>query len=77
MDKYDPYADERVDIPDEYEYYEGLFDPSRTDRRGWRKRRPVPRHIPKRSKAEIIDGLADSVGLAGGFKTTYKPGRHE
>jgi RIO kinase 1 len=34
-------------------------------------------HIPKKPKAAIIGELADSVGLAGGFETTYRPGRHE
>lgn len=67
----DPYLDK-------YEGYEELFDPSRTERRARRQRRPKARHIPKKTRDEIIDDLADDTfGLEGGFNTTYQPSRHE
>jgi RIO kinase 1 len=80
--KYDPYAKESLPVQDDYEYYEGLFDPMRTDRLARRRRKPVPVHIPKVLESDAIDGLAESAGadaieLEGGFKTTYRPGRHE
>lgn len=62
---------------DEYEYYERMFDPVQTDRRARRRRKPVPRHIPKRSEEEVISDLGDLVGLEGGFRPTYAPGRYE
>ena len=43
MPKYDPYEQESQRTRDEYEYYESLFDPLRTDRQARRKRKPVPR----------------------------------
>lgn len=54
-----------------------MFDPVRTDRRARRRRKPVPRHIPKRSEDEVIADLGDLVGLEGGFRPTYTPGRYE
>ncbi len=82
MPKYDPYVQESHRAQDDYEYYESLYDPMRTDRQARRKRKPVPRHVPKKLESEAIAELADSVGsdaieLEGGFKTTYHPGRHE
>jgi RIO kinase 1 len=62
---------------DEYEFYERMFDPVRTDRRARRKRKPVPRHIPKRSEDDVIADLGDLVGLEGGFRPSYTPGRYE
>lgn len=66
------------DYFDEYELYEELFNPLRTDRRARRHRRSKPRHMPKKSHNQIIAGLADdTAGLEGGFKTTYQPSRYE
>ena len=62
---------------DEHEYYERLFSPTRTDRRARRKRKPVPRHLPKKPEDQILKELVDPIGLEGGFNTTYRPGRHE
>lgn len=62
---------------DEYEYYERMFDPTQTDRRARRKRKPVVRHIPKVDEEHIVAALGDLIGLEGGFRTTYSPGRHE
>jgi RIO kinase 1 len=74
LTKYDPYADESQQVPDEYEYYEALFGNGRRTRR-----RPKPAGKPRvrRSREEVVSELADSIVLEGGFKTTYKPGRHE
>ena len=82
MPKYDPYAKESPHVQDDLEYYEGLFDPLRTDRQARRKRKPVPVHVPKKLESEAVAELADSAGadaieLEGGFRTTYHPGRHE
>ncbi len=67
----DPYLDE-------YEAYKELFDPFKTDRQARRRRKPKPRHVPKKSRDEIIDELADeTAGLEGGFQTSYQPSRHE
>jgi RIO kinase 1 len=62
---------------DEHEYYERMFDPVRTERRARRKRKPVPRHIPKRAEDEVIAELGDLAGLEGGFRPAYTPGRYE
>jgi RIO kinase 1 len=76
LTKYDPYADEAQQAPDEYEMYEALFDPERAERRV--RHRPRPARPPvKRSQEEIVSKLADTIVLEGGFKTTYRPGRHE
>jgi len=80
--KYDPYVQDSPHVQDDVEYYEDLFDPMRTDRQARRKRKPVPRHVPKKLESEAVAELADSVGadaieLEGGFNTTYRPGRHE
>jgi RIO kinase 1 len=62
---------------DEYDYYERMFDPVQTDRRARRRRKPVPRHVPKRDEDEVIAELGDLAGLEGGFRPTYTPGRYE
>jgi RIO kinase 1 len=63
---------------DEFEIYEELFDPLRTDRKARRSRKPKPRHVPKKSQAQVIAELADeATGLEGGFNTTYQPSRYE
>ena len=62
---------------DEYEHYEDLFDPLRTDRKARRKRKAKVTHIPKKSQGQIIAETADVVGLEGGFNPTYQPSKHE
>ena len=62
---------------DEYEYYERMFDPLQADRSARRRRKPVPRHIPKRNEDEVIADLGDLAGLEGGFRPTCTPGRYE
>jgi len=63
---------------DEYEIYEELFDSIRTDRRARRGRKPRAQHMPKKTRQQIVAELADeTVGLEGGFNTTYQPSRHE
>ena len=62
---------------DKYEHYEELFDPSRTDRKARRSRKPSIRHSPRRSRGEIIAEIAEAVGLEGGFNPTYQPAKHE
>jgi RIO kinase 1 len=75
LTKYDPYVDEPEQDLDPYEYYESLFDPERQGRR--RRRPPNPARQPSRSREEVVRELSDWIILEGGFKTTYKPGRHE
>jgi RIO kinase 1 len=82
VSKYDPLVREPCQAQDDYEYYESLYDPVRTDRQARRKRKPVARHVPKKLESDVVSDLADSIGsdaieLEGGFKTTYHPGRHE
>jgi len=63
---------------DEYEVYEELFNPLRTDRQARRRRKPEARHVAKRSHGQIIVELADETsGLEGGFHTSYQPSRYE
>lgn len=62
---------------DPYESYETLFDPMQTDRKARRKRKPKARHVPKKSKYEIMAELAETTGLEGGFNPTYRPGLFE
>jgi RIO kinase 1 len=62
---------------DEYEFWEEQFDPLRTDRKARRRRRPVVRHIPKKSQSQILDEITEPVGLEAGFNTTYQPSRYE
>jgi RIO kinase 1 len=80
--KYDPYVEESPHVQDDVDYYEGLFDPMRSDRATRRKRKPVPVHVPKKPESDVVSELADAVAadtieLEGGFRTTYRPGRHE
>lgn len=62
---------------DKYEQYEEQFNPLHTDRRARRKRKPRANHTPKKSEAQMIAEVADTVGLEGGFSTTYQPARYE
>lgn len=63
--------------PDKYEDYEEQFDPLTTDRQARRKRKPKVNHIPKKSRGQIIDEIAQTTSLEGGFETTYQPSRFE
>jgi RIO kinase 1 len=62
---------------DDYEQYETLFDPMRSDRKARRGRKPKTKHTPKKPEQQVIAELGESVGLEGGFKTTYQPGLFE
>ena len=62
---------------DKYEHYEELFDPLRTDRQARRKRKPRVNHQPKKPDDQVIAEIAETVGLEGGFNTTYQPARYE
>ena len=63
---------------EKFEHYEEQFDPLKTDRKGRRKRKAKVNHIPKATKQKIVTNLVDdTVGLEGGFKSTYKPARYE
>lgn len=62
---------------DLYDDFEAEFDPMATDRQARRKRKQKVKHIPKKTQDEIINEIADTTGLEGGFETTYKPARHE
>jgi len=63
---------------DQYEVYEEQFNPLRVDRQARRLRKPdvnpKDRIVARRNKAEEISDLD---GLEGGFKTTYRPSKHE
>lgn len=64
-------------INDDYDHYEALFDPMRSDRRTRRKRKPKMKHIPKKSHRQIIEEIADPNSIEAGFETTYVPGLFE
>lgn len=61
----------------EYEEYEEMFNPLRTDRAARRRRRPKPHHQAKKSSRQVVDEIAETVGIEGGFQTTYQPSRYE
>ena len=65
------------DVNDQYDDYEVMFDPMQTDRQARRKRKPKVVHQPKKSHGEIIEEIAETTGLEGGFNTTYVPGLFE
>lgn len=62
---------------DDYEDYAEEFNPLKTDRKARRRRKPRKDPRPRRSQAEIVDDIADAVGLEAGFETTYQPSKYE
>lgn len=63
---------------DPYESYEDKHNPTKTDRRARRKRKPRLKSPIKAPQTAIVQNLTDeAAGLEGGFKTTYQPARHE
>lgn len=40
----------------DFEMYESLFDPLQSDRQARRKRKPKPKHIPKKIEAGYLAG---------------------
>jgi RIO kinase 1 len=77
LTKYDPYVDEALQVPDDYEYYEALYTPGGNGRRIRYRSKPAAKPPVRRSQEEVVSELADAIVLEGGFRTTYKPGRHE
>lgn len=75
MAKYDPLLN--LDDDDLYADYEAQFDPMRSDRQARRKRKQKANHKPKKSQQDILGEVADTMGLEGGFQTTYVPGLFE
>lgn len=65
------------DLIDRYSQYEEKFDPMQFDRQVRRKRKPKPHHQPKVVPKEVIEEIADTRGLEGGFEITYEPSLHE
>lgn len=70
MSKYDRYLDQ-------YDDYADLYDPTANDRQARRKRKNDPNHTPKKTDDEILEEIADPMGLEGGFDITYQPSKHE
>ena len=62
---------------DRYESYEEQFNPLRVDRQARRKGRPNTHYKPKKSETQVIEEAAQTIGLEGGFETSYKPSKHE
>lgn len=62
---------------DLYSEFEDDFDPMQYDRQARRKRKSKAHHIPKKTQEEIIEEIADTTGVEGGFTTTYQPAQHE
>lgn len=61
----------------EYERYETLFDPKRSDRRARRARKPQKTRTPKKPTEQVVSEISDAAGLEGGFNPTYTPARYE
>lgn len=67
-----------TDLESRFDDYEDRFDPIYNDRRARRRRKPKPRHVPKKRAGEIITAVTDSTeGLEGGFTPTYQPSQYE
>ena len=65
-------------IDDErYEIYADEFDSANGDRKARRTRKSKARHVPKKQTPEIIEEIADPLGLETRFETTYKPSKYE
>ncbi len=62
---------------EQYEAYEDQYNPIYMDRRARRRRRTKVDFKPKRTEEEIVANAAEAIGLEGGFKTSYKPSKHE
>lgn len=62
---------------DQYDDYEVLFDPMRSDRKARRQRKPQAHHKPKKQQDAVIDEIADTTNAEVGFETTYVPGHFE
>jgi RIO kinase 1 len=62
---------------DPYDGYAEQFEQRHSDRQARRKRRPQARREPKRTAPELIEDVAEAIGLEGGFQTTYTPSLHE
>lgn len=62
---------------DDYDDYDDVFDPMHSDRQARRKRKPKAKHTPKKTEREIIEEIADTSGIEGGFQTTYTPALYE
>lgn len=62
---------------EQYQDYEDDFDAQHVDRKARRKRKVVTRHTPKKSYSAIVEDIAETEGLEGGFNPTYIPGRFE
>lgn len=65
------------DSDGKFELYESQFDPFSYNRQARRKREPEVNHRPKKSRQEIINEIAETGGIEGGFNTTYTPARYE
>ncbi|HEX2908963.1 MAG TPA: RIO1 family regulatory kinase/ATPase [Phototrophicaceae bacterium] len=62
---------------DKYADYEDQFNPLHSDRKARKARKPKIKHTPKKDEHQLVQELADTVGLEGGFKSTYHPGPFE
>lgn len=61
----------------DYNDYEDLFDPMKTDRQARRKRKPKVTHTPKKSGPQIMRELTEPDSVENRFVTTYQPGIFE
>lgn len=69
MDKYDYH--------EAYAAYEEAFDPIQIDRQERRKRKPKQTRENKKTVKENSEAVAETIGLEGGFETTYTPSQYE
>jgi RIO kinase 1 len=69
-------------LNDKFDYQERYFDFQEQyarpeTRKNRRKRKKVAHHVAKKSEDEILADIAETIGLEGGFNTTYTPALHE
>jgi RIO kinase 1 len=62
---------------DPYAEYEAMFDPMYMDRKARRKRVQKTYHVPKVSRLQVMEQIAEEVGWETHFQTTYRPSKHE
>ncbi len=75
--KHTPMPDQWSLDDDPYADYAEDFNPARIDRKARRKRKPRANSTPKKSQVDIVNDIADAIGLESGFDTTYQPSKYE
>lgn len=66
----------KYDYHEKYADYQEQYARPET-RRSRRKRKKAVHHVAKKSDEEILADIAETIGLEGGFNTSYTPSLHE